>query len=275
MVLAAKDKYSLTWLTNPANCRVSRIADATETNILSVFAKTGIWPYNPHIVLSVVIPLRQETPPEISPDTIATPYTAKCMRQFSRKYMKNPTKEAIRKLIKANETNSARVSIAEHRAEGLKEALQIEKKKRCRGKKLNLTGDPAGKAQFFRTAEVIIAQVLETEKVTKVEQDKLNEEKRKENAKIVKTIELQVRAENHEQEKLERAAAKKAAKNIKPSHIVIFKVGSSIPSNMDVLEEAVVEEPITEAVGVVLTSQSGRPIVLITRFPPFRLFSVK
>jgi hypothetical protein len=45
----------------------------TETNILSAFAKTGIWPYNPHIVLSVVIPLRPETLPEISPYTIATP----------------------------------------------------------------------------------------------------------------------------------------------------------------------------------------------------------
>ena len=87
---------------------------------------------------------------------------------------------------------------------------------------------------------------------------------------------MQVRAENREREKLERATAKKAAaeakkaaagakkaaKNIKPSRIVIFKVGSSIPSNIDVLEEAVVEELITEAVGVVLTSQSGRPIVL-------------
>ena len=88
-----------------------------------------------------------------------------------------------------------------------------------------------------------------------------------------------MRAENREREKLERAAAKKAAaeakkaaagakkaaKNIKPLRIVIFKVGSSIPSNMDVLEEAVVEEPITEAVGVVLTSRSGRPIVLPQR----------
>jgi hypothetical protein len=34
-------------------------------------------------------------------------------------------------------------------------------------------------------------------------------------------------------------------------------------SNLAVLEEAVVEEPITEAVGVVLTSQSGRPIILL------------
>ena len=61
------------------------------------------------------------------------------------------------------------------------------------------------------------------------------------------------------------AEAKKAAKNTKPSCILIFRVGSSILSNLAIQEEAVVEEPITEAVGVVLTSRSGRPIVLLQR----------
>jgi hypothetical protein len=101
----------------------------TEVNILSVFAKTGIWPYNPHIVLSVVVPPRLETPLEISPNTIVTPYMAKCIWQFSRVYTKNLTKEAIRKLIKANEINAAWASIAEHCSEDLKEVLQIEKKR--------------------------------------------------------------------------------------------------------------------------------------------------
>ena len=87
------------------------------------------------------------------------------MRQFNKTYAKNPTKEAFRKLTKANETNVAKASIAEHRAEGLKEALKLEKKKRQRGKKLNLTGEPSGKAQFFGTAEVLAAVRRENEKV--------------------------------------------------------------------------------------------------------------
>ena len=172
-------------------------------------------------------------------------------------------KEAICKLIKANETNSACASIAGHHAEGLRKALQIEKKKRRWGKKLNLTGEPSGKAQFFGTEEVIIAQALENERATKVEQDKLDKEKRKDDAKIAKAIDLQVRVEKREQEKLEKTAAKKAAteakktsKNTKPSRILIFRVGLAVQ------EEAVVGEPITEAVGVVLTSRSGKPIVL-------------
>jgi hypothetical protein len=72
-----------------------------------------------------------------------------------RRTPKNPTKEVIKKLVKANEHNSARAAIAEHRAEGLKEALQLEKKKRRWGKKLNLIGEVSGRAQFFGTKEVL------------------------------------------------------------------------------------------------------------------------
>jgi hypothetical protein len=68
------------------------------------------------------------------------------MRQFIKTYTKNLTKEAFRKLTKVNETNAAKASITEHRAEGLKEALLIKKKKRRRGKKLNLIREPLGKA---------------------------------------------------------------------------------------------------------------------------------
>ena len=53
---------------------------------------------------------------------------------------------AFRKLIKANETNAAKASITKHCVEGLKEALKLKKKKGQRGKKLNLTGEPSGKA---------------------------------------------------------------------------------------------------------------------------------
>jgi len=68
------------------------------------------------------------------------------MRQFSKIYTKNLSKLAFRKLTKVNETNAVKASIVEHRIESLKEALQLEKKKRRRGKKLNLTGELSGKA---------------------------------------------------------------------------------------------------------------------------------
>ena len=45
-----------------------------EKNILSAFAKTGIWPYKPEIILSVIGPPRPETPPEASSNIITTLY---------------------------------------------------------------------------------------------------------------------------------------------------------------------------------------------------------
>jgi DDE superfamily endonuclease len=95
----------------------------SESNILSAWKKTGIWPYQPSIILSAIAPLRPQTPPEAPPNAIATPYTVKRMRQFSKIHAKNPSKAAFRKLTKANESNAAKASIAEHRTEGLKEAL--------------------------------------------------------------------------------------------------------------------------------------------------------
>ncbi|KAL5331065.1 hypothetical protein ACEPPN_000594 [Leptodophora sp. 'Broadleaf-Isolate-01'] len=68
------------------------------------------------------------------------------MRQF--------TKEMIRKLIKANETNAANYAIAEHRAKGLTEAIRIEKKKRKRGKRLGLTGKDTVAGQWFGPDEI-------------------------------------------------------------------------------------------------------------------------
>jgi hypothetical protein len=203
------------------------------------------------------------------------------MRQFTRTYTKNPTKEAFRKLTKANETNAALASIAEHQAKGLKEALQMEKKKRRRGKKLDLSGEPSGKAQFFGVAEVIAAQAFENVKLEKIEQEKLDKEKKREDKKIEKAVKealqkqekvkkAEQKAEQKaekERELLDKAAEKKAAAHArkvaaeakkteksKPSRIVILRVGPLDLSNTESQEDVVVEEPIAEAVGVVQTS---------------------
>jgi Skp family chaperone for outer membrane proteins len=167
----------------------------------------------------------------------------------------------------------------------------MEKKKRRRGKKLNLLGEEAGKAQFFGTGEVMAAQARADEKDTKAEQEKLDKEKRKEDAKVTKAVKealaeqeklkkaeqkeinTQVRSERKKQEVLDRAIArkqateaKKAAKKAKPSRIIILRAGSSILANISTQEEVVVEEPITKAVVVPQTTRSGRQIILPQRY---------
>ena len=54
----------------------------------------------------------------------------------------------------------------------------MEKEKRRRGKKLDLSGEPSGKAQFFGVAEVIAAQAFENAKLEKIEQEKLDKERK-------------------------------------------------------------------------------------------------
>jgi hypothetical protein len=118
-------------------------------NINSAFTQTGIWPFNLSIILDKyeqrpVTPLQDL---EREKHCVKTPYSVRGIRQFNKAILKSPSKEMISKLIKANEVNSSQAAIAQYQVKGLKEALVIEKKKRKRGKKLNLIGEDAGKAQ--------------------------------------------------------------------------------------------------------------------------------
>ncbi|PMD26312.1 hypothetical protein NA56DRAFT_341993 [Hyaloscypha hepaticicola] len=228
---------------------------------------------------------------------IATPYTVKRIRQFSKLHSGIPSKLAFRKLTKANETNAARASITEHRANRLKETLQIEQKKRRRGKKLNLVGEPSGRAQFFGTKEVLAAQAREAEKLELAEKEKLEKEKEKEEKAVTKAVKealaveekrrkaeqqainKQVRLEEHNQGVLDRANARKAvaaakkeaveaakaAKKAKPSRIVILRVGSTILASLGSEEQVVVEEPEEEVRVVPQQTRAGRQIVLPQR----------
>jgi len=68
------------------------------------------------------------------------------MRQFSKNFVKKPTKVVFKKLAKANKSNAIKAAIAKHCVVGLKEALKWENKKRYRGKKLNLFKEKLRKA---------------------------------------------------------------------------------------------------------------------------------
>jgi hypothetical protein len=116
---------------------------------------------NLEVILKVINPPLPFTPSGSSLDEPAIPYTVKRIRQFSKVHNGRLIKEAFRKLTKVNEVNSTRAQIAEHRANGLREALLMEQKKRRRGKKLNLVGEPLGRVQFFGTEEVLAAQARE------------------------------------------------------------------------------------------------------------------
>jgi hypothetical protein len=67
-------------------------------NIDSAFTQTGIWPFNPRIILDKYEP--QPVTPlqdlEQKENHIKTPYSVRKIRQFNKAILKSPSKEMIR-----------------------------------------------------------------------------------------------------------------------------------------------------------------------------------
>jgi hypothetical protein len=119
----------------------------SESNILLGFRNTRIWPFDSLIILSQIIkPL-----PEVIKDTqsVQTPMTYRASRRIKQQYRNAPSPSLITKVFKANEQLTSQHSIDSHVIKGLSNALRNEKKKRQRGKRLNLIGENSSGPQFF------------------------------------------------------------------------------------------------------------------------------
>ena len=133
-------------------------ASFTEANIQGAFAKAGIWPLKPNIVLDVITrPQRPTTPPEHQMDTsnrIPTPLTSKSIRALTLAAMKNPSPRKIDALSRSCTNLSTQHAIDKHTKQGLFEALNMEKKSHVRGRKLNLLGKEDNNAQLYSPTPV-------------------------------------------------------------------------------------------------------------------------
>jgi hypothetical protein len=76
--------------------------------------------------------------------------TSRTIRWIHREYKANHSESKLKLILHSYEKLAAQHSINEHIINGLQEAFKIEKKKRARGKRLNLIGleDDSG-PQFF------------------------------------------------------------------------------------------------------------------------------
>jgi hypothetical protein len=111
----------------------------TKQNIKSGFAKTRIWLYNPDIVLDKIS--RLESPPKQIPLQERTPLTCRTVQQMHKAYKKSLSETRLEKIMHANTRLAAQNSIAQHTITGLIRAFKTEKKKRNRGKQLNLVSE--------------------------------------------------------------------------------------------------------------------------------------
>jgi hypothetical protein len=196
-------------------------AAMSEQNIASAWAKTGLIPLNPDEVLSTIA---KPAIPTQSP-RLQTPMTGRAIRRFHKSYLRSPTIAKTKMLLNANERLAAEHSIATHVIRGLEQAIKLEKRKRRKGKKLNLLGEEASGPQFFSPSRVQAArdhqatkeaekqQELDAkaEKKAKAEANKLQKEKEKAQRAIERAERQQLAAE----EKTRKAAEKQALQELK------------------------------------------------------------
>ncbi|PMD34716.1 DDE-domain-containing protein [Hyaloscypha variabilis F] len=209
----------------------------TEENILKAFAKPGIWPYDPALVLNVIT--RPITPPPaIQPapssiDRLKTPRSAKSIRHFQADYRKNPTRAKLEKLFKANEELAAQAALDRWTTVGLIEALKDEKKSRARGKRLNVLGEEHTGPILFSAENVRRAQerFAEKEAFEKSERIRIDTKKaetaaKKQKAEVEnaeKALQAAAREDNIEQVRVEEKAEKQAQKKKEAAQIKALK----------------------------------------------------
>ena len=80
--------------------------------------------------------------------------TYRITRRFCKSYQKSPIFAKTQKLIKANERLIAKTFIYEYQLRGLEKSLQLEKRKRKKGKKLHGAEEATGGAQFWGPEEI-------------------------------------------------------------------------------------------------------------------------
>src|SRR5450432_439498 len=100
----------------------------TQENIEHAFAKPGIWPFNLENILSILRkPIAQSI--EIDYNQLQTPKTTRAIRYVHNAYIANPVKSTLSLILKANIHLAAQQDINNHIIHGLRNTIQIEKKK--------------------------------------------------------------------------------------------------------------------------------------------------
>lgn len=135
----------------------------SEKNITSGFRKTGIWPYNPDLIL---LKITKPIPDKVinSSKGPQTPMTCRAGRRMQRQYRVAPNSTLLSKVFRANERLASQHSVDDHMVKGLAEALKNEKKKRQRGQRLNLLGEDDSGPQFFSPGRVQRARDYQDQK---------------------------------------------------------------------------------------------------------------
>lgn len=194
--LSQQDVFGIFW---PAF-----ISSFTEQNILKAWLKTGLFPWNPEIVLKV-LDRHQESPDRplttSSSPLRLTPSNWRGMRAELRTE-ENPL---VRKLIRGFSRVAAQNSILEHRINLLEQGMAIQKRHQQRSKPLfdQMRADNDCKTLFFSPTKIQQAHTML--------QEKEEVEQREAKAKQQRAINRELKKEQKKREQLERKIERERA----------------------------------------------------------------
>jgi hypothetical protein len=138
--------------------------------------------------------------------------TSRAIRRIHREYKASHSESKLKLILRGHEKLAAQHSIDTHIINGLQEAFKIEKKKRARGKRLNLIGleDDSG-PQFFSPSQIQAARKFLEDK----EDEEALQKQVKADEKARKALEREKKEVEKKERALERERKRKEAKSEK------------------------------------------------------------
>jgi hypothetical protein len=195
----------------------------TEQNIQHAFAKPGIWPIVPDQILSkIAIPV-VKSPSKLVQES-KSPKSPKAIRHFYLDWKKDPTTQKVEVLFHVTESLAAKVSVLEHVNKGLRNAIELQKKKGRKGKRLNLCGEESKGVEAYSPNKVVAAREYHKKKET----EEAEEAKAKEARKIQRAAKA-LKNKQLKEEKEARQAAAQLAKDLQTANLSARKAPSKKP----------------------------------------------
>src|SRR5450432_2684678 len=100
------------------------------------------------------------------------PKTSRTIRCVHNTYIANPIKSTLSLILKANIHLAAQQVINNHIIYSLRNTIQLEKKKRKRGKRLNLLSEEDNRPQFYSQARIQAAREIKAQKEATEEENR-------------------------------------------------------------------------------------------------------
>ena len=197
----------------------------TDKNVASSWCKTGLFPFNPALVLGKLRPRNQREPTPRASSRGPSSSSSACwdspsgmrkLRAIINQTVDKKTKKTIKRLSDDLQSSRAEATLERRGKQMAMEALRHEKKKRKRGKKLmeQFRAEEGSGAILFSPGKVRAAFELQEQREQEKEQERENREQRareRASAKAQKEQEAQKRRD----ERAVAQAARKAAEALK------------------------------------------------------------